>query len=57
MKKLVLFAAVVAVAWSAGLLRSGGSTGDLDFVHGLAAGLEKARAEGKPAMLFFTADW
>ncbi|MEX0936777.1 MAG: thioredoxin family protein [Pirellulales bacterium] len=31
--------------------------GDLQFVRGFVRGFERARQQGRPAMLFFTADW
>lgn len=59
MKNLILaLVAIAAVAWSAGLLSSDEpSGGDVQFVKGIDAGLEQARTESKPAMLYFTADW
>ena len=34
-----------------------GGAGKVDWVTDYDAGMEKARAEGKPVMLLFTADW
>jgi thiol:disulfide interchange protein len=33
------------------------SMGGLDYVEGSAAGLERARRDGKPALFFFSAGW
>ena len=58
--KNALFAiiALAVVAWSAGLLSpASGTSGDVPFINGFDAGLESARAENRPYMLYFTADW
>lgn len=34
-----------------------GGTGKVDWVTDYAAGMEKAKAENKPVLLLFTADW
>jgi thiol:disulfide interchange protein len=40
----------VLVLWTPGM-------GDLDYVEGSAAGLRRAKAEGKPALYYFSARW
>lgn len=38
-------------------LPSGGSAGQMAFIEGFEQGMEAARAQQKPLLLFFTAEW